>query len=172
MSYRSRFYGLAAALFLVPVVVSPALASTTKVITIFAGNLWKNTAIAVHAGDAITVSATGRWSWAADESSGPDGDPVDDFNAFDLFEPFDFFSQARLIAYIGADPKQGHWGDGSFFPQTSGYISVGSGQTFIAPYSGKLWLGMNDGAETEGVGHNTGAVHATVTVGTEHSTLP
>jgi hypothetical protein len=96
---------------------------------------------------------------------GPDGDPNEIYNAFDLYSPFDFFSQGRLVAYIGTTPFQGHYGDPGFFPQVSGYFSIGSGQTFIAPYSGELWLGMNDAAVTESRADNKGKVIATVTIG-------
>ncbi|HWA92482.1 MAG TPA: choice-of-anchor D domain-containing protein [Rhizomicrobium sp.] len=133
-------------------------------IKISAKNLWKKTGITVQAGDVISITASGRWSWDGVSKWGPDGDPTDDFNAFDLFQPFDFFSQARLIAYIGDLPKQKHYGDGSFFPQMSGYFSVGSGQTFTAPYGGKLWLGFNDAAETESTGDNLGVMTAQVSI--------
>ena len=143
--------------------VTPASA-LTKVVTVYANKLWKNTAISVHAGDLVTISATARWRWTDDMAYvGPDGDPTDDYNAFDLFQPFDFFSQGRLIAYIGSDPTQGQLGAG-FFPQESGYISIGSGQTFTAPYNGRLWLGFNDGAATDSTGDNKGTAKATVTV--------
>ncbi|HTT99836.1 MAG TPA: choice-of-anchor D domain-containing protein [Rhizomicrobium sp.] len=145
----------------------------TKVVTVYAKKLWKNTLISVHAGDVVTISATAKWRWTSDMPFvGADGDPTDDYNALDLFQPFDFFSQARLIAYIGSDPRQGHPNDGNFFPQQSGYISVGSGQTFIAPYTGKLWLGFNDGAVLSSNGDNKGSAKATVTVGGPGTTGP
>jgi len=153
---------------------SPAQAQTTVPVTVFAKKLWADSGIVVHAGDVITISATGSWTWDYHDYPlvGPDGDPNDDFNAFDLFEPFDFFSQARLLAFIGQLPGQKHNNDGSFFPQESGYFSIGSGQTFVAPYSGKLWLGFNDGAVIEGTRDNKGSVLATVTVGGADATGP
>jgi hypothetical protein len=148
-----------------------AQASTTTQVKVFAKTLWTNSGIVLHAGDPVTISASGTWNWSSggpDPAFGPEGDPIDDFNAFDLFEPFDFFSQGRLVGYIGNLPEQNHAGDPGFFPQTSGYISVGDGQTFIAPYDGKFWLGFNDGAVTGTSGSstdNTGFVTAFVTVG-------
>lgn len=153
---------LYAALLVLALGVPPAHAVQ---VTITAKSLWKDTGLVVHAGDVIAISAAGSWTWAAGIGMfGPDGDPIDDFNAFDLFEPFDFFSQARLIAYIGDVPRQNHWGDSSFFPQESGYFSIGSGQTFIAPYGGELFLGFNDAAATRSRADNKGSVVAEVTV--------
>jgi hypothetical protein len=160
---------IAAALALALALTGPAHAATIKV---SAKNLWKRTGITVQAGDVIAITATGQWSWDGETRVGPDGDPTDDFNAFDLFQPFDFFSQGRLIAYIGDFPKQKHLGDGSFFPQMSGYVSVGSGQTFTAPYSGRLWLGFNDAAETVSTGDNLGIVTAQVAIKPSGTTGP
>jgi len=152
----------------------PAQAQTTVQVTVYAKKLWADSGLLVQAGDVITISAAGSWTWDYHDNPlvGPDGDPNDDYNAFDLFEPFDFFSQARLLGFIGPLPEQKHNNDPSFFPQESGYFSIGSGQTFIAPYSGKLWLGFNDGAVIEGTRDNKGSVLATVTVGGADATGP
>jgi hypothetical protein len=144
--------------------VSPVTAATAQV-TILARHLWQTTGIKVHAGDVIAITASGSWTWGGDSNVGPDGDPIDNYNAFDLFQPFDFFSQARVIAYIGKSPVQKHWGDGGFFPQQSGYFSIGSGQTFIAPYDGLLWVGMNDAAVTESRDDNKGSMIVNVATG-------
>jgi Abnormal spindle-like microcephaly-assoc'd, ASPM-SPD-2-Hydin len=88
------------------------------------------------------------------------------------FEFFDIVGLGRLIGFVGTDPYQGQWGNGSFFPQTSGYVSVGSGQTFIAPYAGELWLGFSDDAVGFNVGDNSGQVMATITVGGSDATAP
>jgi hypothetical protein len=71
-----------------------------------------------------------------------------------------------LIGYIGADPYQGHWGDGSFFPQSTGYLYVGASDQFSSDKSGKLWLGMNDSAATgfNGAFDNSGSVTAQISV--------
>ncbi|HEX4293152.1 MAG TPA: choice-of-anchor D domain-containing protein [Rhizomicrobium sp.] len=143
---------------------SAASAGTVQV-TILSKKLWAKTGIEVHAGDVVTIKATGSWTWGGDSRVGPDGDPIDDYNAFDLFQPFDFFSQARVIAYIGKYPLQKRWGDPSFFPQQSGYFSIGSGQTIVAPYDGPLWVGMNDAAVTQSKADNKGQMLVTITTG-------
>jgi hypothetical protein len=165
----SRIRWIAAALALL--LSAPSAQAFTQV-KVYAAKLWKYSGIVVHAGDPITVSSSATWTWNGVYNVGPEGDPTDDYNAFDLFEPFDFFSQARMIAYIGMDPRQGHLGDPGFFPQTSGYISIGNGQTFIAPYSGKLWFGFNDAASTDATGDNKGVGFAAVTVGSANPVGP
>ncbi|MBV9991840.1 MAG: choice-of-anchor D domain-containing protein [Alphaproteobacteria bacterium] len=159
------------AAFALLALAAPAPAQT--VVPIKSKAAWKNTGIVVHAGDTVSIQATGKWRWSDGMAKvGPDGDPTDDYNAFDLYQPFDFFSQARLIAYIGDLPRQGHWGDSSFFPQESGYFSIGSGQVFVAPYSGKLWLGINDAAVTQSNDDNLGTVTATITLNDASATAP
>lgn len=162
---------IAAAMAILFAQAAPALAQSAHV-KVPAKALWRKTGLTVHAGDVIAISATGHWSWDGVTMVGPDGDPADDFNAFDLYQPFDFFSQARLIAYIGDFPQQKHWGDSSYFPQMSGYFSIGSGQTFTAPYGGKLWLGFNDAAVTQSKGDNLGVVTAQVAIRAPDATGP
>lgn len=92
---------------------------------------------------------------------GPDGEvngpvPSDEF--------FSGANKGELIGFIGPDPYQGHFGDGSFFPQASGYLAIGSSASFIAPKSGKFWLGFNDDAVSIAVSDNFGFVTANVTV--------
>ncbi len=153
------------ALALAPLFAASPAAADTAQVTILSKHLWQTTGITVHAGDVVSISASGSWTWGPIYRVGPDGDPIDNFNAFDLFQPFDFFSQARVIAYIGSDPLQKHWGSGGFFPQQSGYFSIGSGQTFIAPYAGPLWVGMNDGAVTKSREDNKGQVTVNISAG-------
>jgi hypothetical protein len=162
---------LAALLALAFIGVSAASAGTVQV-TILSKKLWAKTGVTVHAGDLVTISATGSWTWDPAYRVGPDGDPSDDYNAFDLFQPFDFFSQARVIAYIGKYPLQKRWGDPGFFPQQSGYLSIGSGQTFVAPYDGPLWVGMNDAAVTEAKADNKGQMLVTITTGNPGTSGP
>jgi len=90
----------------------------------------------------------------------------------DEFEFFDIVNHGRLLGFVGPDPYQGQWGNGGFFPQTSGYISVGSGQSFATPYAGELWLGLNDDAVTEAIGDNGGEVVANITIGGSDVTAP
>lgn len=159
--------GLAAlfALALAGALGASAASAGTVQVTILSKKLWAKTGIEVHAGDLVTIRATGSWTWGGDSRVGPDGDPIDDYNAFDLFQPFDFFSQARVIAYVGKYPLQKRWGDPSFFPQQSGYFSIGSGQTIVAPYDGPLWVGMNDAAVTQSKADNKGQMLVTITTG-------
>jgi hypothetical protein len=67
-----------------------------------------------------------------------------------------------LLGFIGSYPYQGKWGKASFFPQTSGYLSIGSGQTFVAARAGQLWLGINDDAVSKNDGDNSGALHPVI----------
>jgi hypothetical protein len=73
-------------------------------------------------------------------------------------------NHGELIAYIGSDPYQGHWGDGSFFPQQTGYWAIGSSGQFTSNKNGELWLGFNDDAVSEVIGDNAGSVTADITV--------
>jgi hypothetical protein len=136
--------------------------------------LWTNTAITLAAGQTISISASGSWNWGqAVANFGPDGDPNTPFGYYgDEFEGFDIEDHGRLIGFVGVDPFQGEWRNGLFFPQTSGYISVGSGETFSSPWAGTLWLGFNDDAVNGGVGDNTGQVTAEITVGNNDVTGP
>lgn len=134
------------------------------------GNVWTDTGVAVVAGQAVTISATGEWNWGGGANNGPDGIVSypgtfgDEFGSFNV-------SGANLVGFIGSDPCQGNCGNSTFFPQTSGYLNVGSGITFIAPYAGELWLGINDDS-IAGFGDNSGQLQATITVGAGDTTGP
>lgn len=101
------------------------------------------------------------------------------FTGPDGVEPFydhtdDFYhgaSHMALIAYVGSDPYQGHWGDQSFFPQSFGYWNIGSNAQFTSPLSGKLWLGFQDDATSMAVDDNAGSVTAHISVVPEPATL-
>jgi hypothetical protein len=152
-----------------------AHAQVTTQLTVPASPLWTDTGIALSAGQYATISASGTWCWSIDGHdycNGPDGNPDFPPLGYDEFEFFDTFDHGRLVAFIGADPYQGQWGNVWFFAQTSGYVSVGSGQTFTAPYSGELWLGVNAGAVTQGVSDNSGQLIANITVGGSDTTAP
>ncbi len=127
-----------------------------------ANPVWTNTGLTLSPGDTVKISASGAWSYGAG-LIGPDGDPTGCCH-WDDFQHFDDGDKGRLIAFIGNDPYQGRWGDASFFPQYSGYISIGSAQTFTATVGGMLWLGMNDDAVSRVVGDNTGSFTATISV--------
>ncbi len=141
-------------------------------INIPASALWTDTGIALSAGQRVTISASGTWSFGLGEEFGPDGDPHFFNGYFDEFEFFDLVDHGRLLGFVGPDPYQGQWGNGSFFPRTSGYISVGSGQTFKASAAGELWLGMNDDAVGKGIGDNSGQLTATISIATIDITAP
>jgi len=163
------------AFFLVIAVVLPASlahSQTNIQVTVTATPLWTDTGIALSAGQYAAISASGTWCWSHAFCNGPDGSPAFQPLAYDEFEFFDTYDHGRLIAFVGADPYQGQWGNYEFFAQTSGYISVGSGQTFTAPYSGELWLGINAGAVTEFVSESSGQLTANVTVGGTDTTAP
>lgn len=85
--------------------------------------------------------------------------------------PATMMTSSTSTAATGADPYQGHWGDENFFPQPSGYISVGSATMFTAATAGKFWLGINDDAVSMAIDDNSGALLADVTVSTT-GTLP
>jgi hypothetical protein len=160
--------------FVIALVLAGSLAhsQTTIQVTVPANPLWTDTGIALSAGQYAAISASGTWCWSHTFCNGPDGSPAFQPLAYDEFEFFDAFDHGRLIAFVGADPYQGQWGNYEFFAQTSGYVSVGSGQTFPAPYSGELWLGINAGAVTESVSESSGHLIAKVTVGGGDTTAP
>jgi hypothetical protein len=127
-----------------------------------ANPLWTSTGIVLTAGQTVQLTASGSWSWGGG-FFGPDGDPNGPVHSDD-FQHFDATDKGRLIAYVGADPYQGRWGDGGFFPQPSGYVSIGSLRTFTTTVSGTLWLGFNDGAVSGGASDNGGSVNVSISV--------
>ena len=130
--------------------------------------LWTDTSLTVSSGQQLSFSASGTWNWGNSVPSfGPGGDPVWT-DASDLF--YSGAHHGTLIGYIGADPYQGHWLDGLFFPRSTGYWNIGSSAQFTSNTSGKLWLGFNDAAVFPGgVDDNTGSV--TVNIVPEPGTL-
>lgn len=136
--------------------------ANTTTVTVSANPLWADTGIILSPGSVISITATGSWTDGVGTFFGPDGYAGCCLN--DEFEHFDANDKGRLIAFIGPDPYQGHWGDGNFFPQPSGYISIGSARTFTATAYGKLWLGINDDATSKAVGDNSGSVTASIFV--------
>ncbi len=124
-------------------------------------------------GQTVSITASGIWNF------GWECDP----NGIDVGYYYDYFLnsnapslQGELLAFVGpqsTDPYQGHWGDGSFFPQPTeaGYWAIGSSATFTADRDGELWLGINDDAVSEATSDNNGSVLATITV-SEQPVLP
>jgi len=156
---------------LVVLLAAPGAVGQTIHVTVPANPLWTDTGIVLTAGQTVTVSASGTWNYAFGPI-GPDGDPNYFAGVGDEFGFFDIVDHGRLLGFIGADPLQGEWGNGTFFPQVTGYISVGSGQTFRARSAGKLWLGINDGAVSKGVSDNSGQMVAIITLVTGDVTAP
>jgi hypothetical protein len=124
--------------------------------------LWTNTALTLNIGDTVTITASGSWQFDTSSGSvGPNG-VVHPGGEYDVF--YSAALHGALIAYIGADPYQGHWGDGSFFPQATGYRNIGTSALFTSDKAGKLWLGMNDDAVGQGTYDNSGSVTAQISV--------
>jgi hypothetical protein len=135
-----------------------AQALTTVVVP--ANPLWTDTLLNLTNGDIVTITASGSWTWQVSSGwFGPDG--VYDWTT-DTF--LDNGTHAMLIAFVGSDPYQNHWGDGSFFPQTTGYWNIGSSGQFTSDKTGKLWLGFNDDAVSMATGDNGGSVTAQISV--------
>jgi hypothetical protein len=154
---------------LVAIVIGVVQAYGGTILAVPADPLWTDTGIVLVTGSTVTITASGTWWISYETSTGPDG--VAWSTHFDEWEHFDATDRGRLVGYIGADPYQGHWGDGTFFPQPSGYISVGSSVVFTAAATGKFWLGINDDAVSKANYDNSGALVAEITVSTT-ATLP
>lgn len=137
---------------------APAMADIT--LEVSANPLWTDTGIDVATGDIITVTpdVTDTW-YTAGFPVGPSGAPL---NNWDLF--FAGSLHSSMIAYVGSDPYQGHWGDGSFFPRATGYTAVNNGVTFPSFVGGSLWLGVNDDAVSMAIGDNFGSITTDVSV--------
>jgi len=138
--------------------------ATTLTLNVPANPLWTDTGIYLSIADTVVATASGSWS-PSNGNFGPDGFFGENW--------LDGFMQganiAALIAYVGSDPYQGHWGDNTFFPQATGYWLIGSSGQVTSPYAGELWLGFNDDAESMLVGDNSGSVIAEITVVPEPS---
>jgi hypothetical protein len=158
-------------LLLVLLNLAIAAVSQTTQVTVTANPLWTDTGITLTRGEAVSISATGSWNYSTG-NIGPDGDPNYFGGYWDEFGFFDTADHGRLLGFIGTDPFQGQWGNRSFFPQTSRYISIGSGRTFAAATAGRLWLGINDDAITKQVADNSGQLVATITLGSSDTTAP
>ena len=138
-------------------------AQSQDVVNVTATPLWTNTGLHINIDDNVEITASGSWTWGGGYWHGPDGQfPWNWPNTWDRF-----LYQARhgeLIAFVGQDPYQGHWGDKNFFPQTTGYWRIESNGQFISDKTGILWLGFNDDAASRGIGDNAGIVTAQIFV--------
>lgn len=146
--------------------------SSSQAIIIPANPLWTDTGIDLSTSDFVTISASGHWtSIGSVYGWGPGGMPWSgpSYDGFLFNAP-----EGSLVAYIGLDPYQGHWGDASFFPQTTGYLYVGGNtpfeysgtDQFTADHAGRLWLGCNDAAVSKNVSDNLFALDVQITVQT------
>jgi hypothetical protein len=139
--------------------LSALTAGASSSLNVTAFPLWTDSGLTISAGATVSVSASGTWGFGLG-GTGPGGTT--------WAETWDRFTasgqQGELIAYIGADPFQGHWGDSNFFPQATGYIVVGPGASFSAGHSGELWLGINDDAVSKATSDNSGSLTAQISV--------
>jgi hypothetical protein len=150
-------------LLVVPLCTISVQASGTTTIIVSANPLWTDTGLNVGIGDTVNIRASGNWSWGVPSWVGPEG--KNGTSAYwDIF--YDKANQSELIAFFGSDPYQGHWGDGSFFPQTTGYWTIGSGASFTSDKNGRLWLGINDDAVSKKIEDNGGSVTANISIST------
>jgi hypothetical protein len=148
------------------------------------GHWWVDTGLSLTAGTQVSVTATGTWTpWYVHGNCGPDG-----FSASTGVQYWgdQFFSTTRngqgsvplgaLIGYVGTTPPA----VGSYSSMSTSDIqntmahllAIGSSATFTVPYSGELFLGMNDDAFSGyDWNDNLGFVTAAVTVVPEPSSL-
>jgi hypothetical protein len=125
-----------------------------------ANPLWTDTLLSLTNGDIVTITASGSWAWDSTHWSGPDGDQGSPADGDEFL--VGSVNKGSLLAFVGSDPYQSHWGDGSFFPQTSGYWNIGSSAQFTSDKTGELWLGFNDDAVSKNIYDNGGSVTALV----------
>lgn len=147
---------------LLVIFVSIGVADASTSVTVTANPLWTDTGLAITNGQMVSITATGSWTTGIGGSVGPDGDGSPCCN-WDLFLMNPPAAHGELIAFVGPDPYQGHWGDGSFFPQPigAGYWAIGSSASFTSDRNGELWLGINDDAVSKATGDN-GGMQATI----------
>ncbi len=138
--------------------------TTAQIFTVTSNPIWTDTGIALSTGDTVSITAQASWTsgwYGGQVLLGPDGVP----NTLNYYDDFlSSANNAELIAYVGSDPYQGHWGDGTFFPRSTGYWAIGSNGGLTAAESGELWLGMNDDAVSKSISDNIGTAQATVEI--------
>jgi hypothetical protein len=138
-----------------------------------AAALWVPAGIALAANDTVSIAASGQWTYMWEQGMfGPDGAPSGspDIGVWPCDTFFSGAAHGSLIAYVGSDPYQAHWGDGScgaqpgFFPQSSGYWAIGTSADFVSDRAGTLWLSINDSAGGNNVRDNYGTLSTEVNV--------
>ncbi len=128
-----------------PVTTQPSnMSGGTGTVTVPANQPWTDTGIFLHAGDVVTISATGTASMGAGWPPMPPAGRPPDCGGRQGF-PAPQVPCWSLIGRLGED--------GPVF-------YVGSGTTFGVPKDGELFLGVND----DQIGDNSGSWTATVAV--------
>ena len=123
----------------------------------------------------MTITASGQWTPDGSDYTGPDGfdysfqSPDNYLNLADLgtcadCASTDFPQWAALMSYTGDSPPQpGSYTSTSAGPQRELIDFVGSSLQTNWPYTGELWLGMNDDAYSANTSDNYGDVTVTIT---------
>ena len=125
--------------------------ATVTTVVVPANPLWTDTGLSLTAGEKVSISASGSWTWAgwAGGYFGPNGDPNGGYQ-YDSW--VSTANKASLVGFIGTNP----------YSASSGWFGVGASTTFTAS-PGKLWLGFNDDKVTVGGEFdNSGSVTALV----------
>jgi serine/threonine-protein kinase len=155
---------------------SPPETSVTVTINADAGFI--DTGITVGQGETVTITASGSWTPDGVNWTDPDGfdssmESADnylnltDLGACSTCARTQYPEYAALMSYTGDNsPQPGSYTSTSVASQAQLIDYVGSDlQTAGWPYSGELWLGMNDDAYSGNTSDNSGSVTATITVG-------
>lgn len=140
------------------------LTANATTVSVTANPLWTDTGIHLSLGSVVNVTATGMWNSGGGLMSASGYVPgVQD-------DQFVAGRHGNLIAYVGTDPFQGHWGVGSFWPQSVNYWVINTGAEFTSTAAGELWLGMNDASNSSaGMYDNSGSLSAQITIVPEPS---
>lgn len=152
--------------------------TTTVTVTIPANGGWVDTGLSLSSADSVDIKASGSWTPDGVNYAGPDGFgqsllSADNYiNLSDLGACADcattmYPDWAALMSYTGSNPPQpGSYTSTSVAPQAHLVDYVGSGLTTTKfwPYTGELWLGINDDAYSANTSDNSGQVTATITV--------
>lgn len=146
---------------------------------------WVDTGLSLAAGTQVTVTASGTWTpWVSSGYCGPDGLAASTgeqyygdqfFNPQGIESAVGTFPLGALIGYAGTTPPM----TGSYSSMSQSEIQntithlveIGSSATFAMPYTGELFLGMNDDAFSAFSNDNSGSITAAITVVPEPSAL-
>ena len=136
-------------------------------ITVTANPLWTDSGLTVSAGQTLTISASGTWSWASGEWTDADGTIISNPDVF-----LSGANQGSLTAYVGTHPPYeddtgaNRWGDASYFPRPTGngYWLAGKRATITTDRTGELWFLFNDDATGQYIDDNAGTLEVRVTI--------